>query len=184
VEWSRSWVGSRSSGTLSSKLLIVEPARKLLNPAEAPMPSTLCPLPYPLFTFAYWAVTGLSTVPWLACRWHTRQSRRCPSGSRSQFLNPCFRRHGSSNLGPYPTSFPSANGVQKKKKTRKQVPRLPYQQTMGSIAHLSPGEQIVQLRQSHKAIKSKLYSGIVRLQVGAPTSTTLIDTPMLTHDEA
>jgi hypothetical protein len=87
------------------------------------------------------------------------------------------------NLGPYPTTFPSANGVQKKK-TRKQVSRLPYQQTMGSIAHLSPGEQIVQLRQSHKAIKSKLYSGIVRLQVGAPTSTTLIDTPMLTHDEA
>jgi hypothetical protein len=98
VEWSRSWVESRSSGTLSSELLIVEPARKLLNPAEAPMPSTLCPPPYTLFTFAYWAVTGLRMVPWIACRWHTRQCRRCPSGSRSQFLNPRFRRHGSSQI--------------------------------------------------------------------------------------
>jgi hypothetical protein len=87
------------------------------------------------------------------------------------------------NLGPYPTSFPSANGVQRKKQ-KKQRPRLPYQQTMGSIAHLSPVEQVVQLRQSRKAIMSKLCSKIARLQVGTPTSITLLDTPMLTHDKA
>jgi hypothetical protein len=55
---------------------------------------------------------------------------------------------------------------------------------MGSIAHLSPAEQVVQLRQSRKAIKSKLYSKIARLQVVTPTSTTLLHTPMLTHDKA
>jgi hypothetical protein len=55
---------------------------------------------------------------------------------------------------------------------------------MGSIAHLSPAEQVVQLRQSRKAIKSKLYSRIARLQVGAPALTTLFYTPMLTHNKA
>jgi hypothetical protein len=55
---------------------------------------------------------------------------------------------------------------------------------MGSIAHLSPAEQVVQLRQSRKAIKSKLYSKIARLLVGAPTLTTLLDTPMLILNEA
>jgi hypothetical protein len=54
---------------------------------------------------------------------------------------------------------------------------------MGSIAHLSPAEQVVQLRLSRKAIKSKLYSRIARLQVGALTVITLFDTPMLKHNE-
>jgi hypothetical protein len=72
--------------------------------------------------------------------------------------------------------------VQRKKK--KQRPRPLYQQAMGSIAHLSPAEQVVQLRQSRKAIKSKLYSRIARLQVGAPALTTLFYTPMLTHNKA
>ena len=66
------------------------------------------------------------------------------------------------NLGPYPTSHPSRNGVQKKR----QKQNLPYR-PKGSLSHLSPDEQIVELRQSRKAIRSKLYSRIARLQVGA-----------------
>lgn len=83
------------------------------------------------------------------------------------------------NLGPYPTSFPSTNGAQKKR----QPPRFPYQPNR-SIAHLSPEEQIVQLRQSRKAIKSKLYSRIARLQVGATIISTPLDMPMLIGNKA
>jgi hypothetical protein len=59
------------------------------------MPSTLCPLPYPLFTFAYWAMTGLSTVPWLACRWHTRRCRRCQVGAEVNFSTLVFAGMGA-----------------------------------------------------------------------------------------
>ena len=82
------------------------------------------------------------------------------------------------NLGPYPTSHASKNGVQKKRPTF----NLPYRQK-GSLAHLTPEEQIVQLRQSRKAIKSKLYSKIARLQVGAARLMPL-DTPMLMSSKA
>jgi len=82
------------------------------------------------------------------------------------------------NLGPYPTSHASRNGVQKKRQTF----NLPYRQK-GSLAHLTPEEQVVQLRQSREAIKSKLYSKIARLQVGAARLTPL-DTPMLMSSKA
>lgn len=80
------------------------------------------------------------------------------------------------NLGSYPTYHPSTNGVQKKR----QFTSLPYR-PKGSIAHLPPREQIVQLRQSRKAIKGKLYSRIARLQVGvaSASSTAALDVPKL-----
>lgn len=86
------------------------------------------------------------------------------------------------NLGPYATSFPGTNGVQKKKKKR-QAPRFPYQ-PKGPIAHFSSEEQVVQLRQSRKAIKSKLYSRIARLQVGTTNVCTALDMPMLIGNKA
>lgn len=82
------------------------------------------------------------------------------------------------NLGPYPTSHASKNGVQKKRQTF----NLPYRQK-GSLAHLSAEEQVVQLRQSRKAIKSKLYSRIARLQVGAAMFV-LLDLPILITSQA
>lgn len=82
------------------------------------------------------------------------------------------------NLGPYPTSRASKDGVQKKRQTF----TLPYRQK-GSLAHLSPEDQVVQLRQSRKAIKSKLYGKIARLQVGAARLMPL-DTPMLINMQA
>lgn len=82
------------------------------------------------------------------------------------------------NLGPYPTSFPWSNGVQK----RRQKQKLPYRQK-GSLAHVSPDQQILELRQSRKAIKNKLYSSIARLQVGA-ASIMPLDRRMLIHLKA
>jgi hypothetical protein len=82
------------------------------------------------------------------------------------------------NLGAHPTSRPSKNGVQKKK----QQFNLPHR-PKGSLARLSAEEQIAQLRQSRKAIKSKLYSRIARLQVGAARLMPL-DTPMLICSKA
>jgi hypothetical protein len=82
------------------------------------------------------------------------------------------------NLGPYPTSHASRNGVQKKRQTF----NLPYRQK-SSLAHLTPEEQVVQLRQSRKAIKSKLYGKIARLQVGAARLMPL-DTPTLMSSKA
>jgi hypothetical protein len=77
------------------------------------------------------------------------------------------------NLGLYPTSHPSKNGVQKKR----QMLNLPFRQK-DALAHLSAEKQVVQLRQSRKAVKSKLNSKIARLQVGAARLMPL-DTPML-----
>lgn len=81
------------------------------------------------------------------------------------------------NLGP-PASRPSKNGVQKKR----QQFNLPHR-PKGSLAHLSSEEQIKQLRQSRREIKSKLYSRIARLQVGAARLMPL-DTPMLICSKA
>ena len=82
------------------------------------------------------------------------------------------------NLGSHPTSRPSKTGVQKKR----QQFNLPHR-PKGSLAQLSAEEQIAQLRQSRKAIKSKLYSRIARLQVGAARLMPL-DTPMLICSKA
>lgn len=60
---------------------------------------------------------------------------------------------------------------------KRQKQNLPYRQK-GSLAHLSADEQIVELRQSRKAIRSKLYSRIARLQVGAASIMSL-DSPIL-----
>lgn len=82
------------------------------------------------------------------------------------------------NLGSHLTSRPARNGVQKKR----QQFNLPHR-PRGSLAHLSSEEQIKELRQSRKAIKSKLYSKIARLQVGAARLMPL-DTPMLICSKA
>ena len=82
------------------------------------------------------------------------------------------------NLGPHPTSRPSKSGVQKKR----QQFSLPHR-PKGSLAHLSSEEQIKELRQSRKAIKSKLYSKIARLQVGAARLMPLV-TPLLICSKA
>lgn len=64
------------------------------------------------------------------------------------------------NLGQYTTSYPGTSRVRKTLNSRK-----PQYRPIGAISHLSPEEQIVELRQSRKAIRSKLYSKIARLQL-------------------
>jgi hypothetical protein len=149
------WAKSRSSGTLSSKLPMWSQPAKIAEPCRGSNASHSFLSSHLLVVYLHWlGYASMACIPM-----------------------------AYPPMSPVPKSFPSANGVQRKKQ-RKQRPRLPYQQTTGSIAHLSPVEQVVQLRQSRKAIKSKLYSKTARLQVDTPTSTTLLDTPMLAHDKA
>jgi hypothetical protein len=172
---------SRSSGTRSPKWS--QPAETALNPAEAPIGIDLA-----LFLvlssigqniFLGWLEYGAMACIPMAYPPMSPVPKSEPESTPQPSFAPAWKLP---NLGPYPTRFPFANGVQKQMKKR--APRPPYQQKMGSIAHLSPAEQVVQLRLSRKAIKSKLYSRIARLQVGAPASTTVLDTPMLIFDKA
>jgi hypothetical protein len=174
------WAKSRSSGTLSSKLPMWSQPAKIAEPCRGSNASHSFLSSHLLVVYLNWlGYASMACIP-MAYPPMSPVPKSEPESTPQPWSAPAWKLP---NLGPYPTSFPSANGVQRKKQ-KKQRPRLPYQQTMRSIAHLSPVEQVVQLRQSRKAIMSKLCSKIARLQVGTPTSITLLDTPMLTHDKA
>jgi hypothetical protein len=66
-------------------------------------------------------------------------------------------------LGHHATFRPGTNGVSNPKPKQKERPR--YQPPPRSLENLSPEEQVFELKQSRKAIKSKLYGRIARLQV-------------------
>jgi hypothetical protein len=61
-----------------------------------------------------------------------------------------------------PLSAPGMNRVQKPKQNQKRQPR---HQPLRALDGLAPEEQVAELRKSRKAIKSKLYGKIARLQV-------------------
>jgi hypothetical protein len=65
-------------------------------------------------------------------------------------------------LGHHATFRPATNHVQKPKQNQR---RRPQNQPLRSLNDLSPEEQVSELRKSRKAIKSKLYGRIARLQV-------------------
>jgi hypothetical protein len=70
-------------------------------------------------------------------------------------------------LGHHATFLPGTSRVQKKKQKQKQKKRPQYQplHSMESMDSLTPEEQVYELKKSRKAIKSKLYGKIARLQV-------------------
>jgi hypothetical protein len=65
-------------------------------------------------------------------------------------------------LGYHATFRPGTNGVSNPKPKQKKRPRY---QPPRSLENLSPEDQVFELKQSRKAIKSKLYGRIARLQV-------------------
>jgi hypothetical protein len=67
-------------------------------------------------------------------------------------------------LGHHATFRPGTTHVQKQKQKQKRKIR-PQHQPSRSIDSLTPKEQVVKLKQSRKAIKSKLYGRIAHLQV-------------------
>lgn len=67
-------------------------------------------------------------------------------------------------LGHHATFLPGTSRVQKKKQKQKQKKRPQYQ-PLRSMDSLTPEEQVYELKKSRKAIKSKLYGKIARLQV-------------------
>jgi hypothetical protein len=65
-------------------------------------------------------------------------------------------------LGNHATFRPGMNRVQKPKQNQRRRPR---NEPLRPLDDLSPEEQVSELRKSRKAIKSKLYGRIARLQV-------------------
>jgi hypothetical protein len=66
-------------------------------------------------------------------------------------------------LGHHPTFPPGTPRVQKKKKPKHK--KWHRQQPLRNIDHLTPEQQVYELKQSRKAIKSRLYGRIARLEV-------------------
>lgn len=66
-------------------------------------------------------------------------------------------------LGHHPTFHPGTPRVQKKKKPKHK--KWPRQHPLRNIDHLTPEQQVYELKQSRKAIKSRLYGRIARLEI-------------------
>lgn len=79
-----------------------------------------------------------------------------------------------STLDNHPTFFPGTIQRQKKKQKLRQKQRTnTLHQPLRSIDHLTPEEQVRELRHSRQAIESNLYSRIARLQVCRKATTPL-----------